>query len=86
MEWQGAVAGAACALLGKIVFDWLRPRKTNGNAGERSVEYWQIEFRRAVRTELDDFEERRDTAIRKIVRGEIDGIIRTEFDHDPRRR
>jgi hypothetical protein len=82
----GAAAGACLALVGRIVFDWLRPKKANGSAGERSVEYWQIEFRRAVRCELDDFELRRDKAIREIVRDELDSIIRLEFDRDPRRR
>jgi hypothetical protein len=64
--------GAGLALVGKIVFDWLKNGKKNGNgtAVERSVEYWE-KFREIIRDELHQFEERRSEAIRRIVREEI---------------
>lgn len=87
MEWQGAITGAIAALVGRILFDWLQPRrKTNGSSGERSVEYTHAEVRRAVKAELDSFEGRQDSSIRSIVRQELDTVIRNEFDRDPRRR
>jgi len=88
MEWQGAVTGAIAALVGRILFDWLQPRrsKTNGDSGSRSVEYTHAEVRRAVKAELDSFEDRHESSIREIVRKELDVVIRSEFDRDPRRR
>jgi len=88
MEWTGAITGAVSALVGRIVFDWLQPRrgKTNGDTGSRSVEYTHAEVRRAVKAELDGFEDRHSGEIREIVRQELDAVIRTEFERDPRRR
>ena len=88
MEWTGAITGAVSALVGRIVFDWLQPRrgKTNGDTGSRSVEYTHAEVRRAVKAELDSFEDRHESSIREIVRKELDVVIRSEFDRDPRRK
>lgn len=86
MEWEGAITGAVAALVGRILFDWLQSRhKPNGSSGDRSVEYTHAEVRRAVRAELDTFEDRHDSSIREIVRQELDAVIRSEFDRDPRR-
>ena len=47
------LAGAGASLVGRALFDWLRPKHaTNGTSGERSVDFWRIEFRSAVREEL----------------------------------
>ena len=88
MEWTGAITGAISALVGRIVFDWLQPRrgKTNGDSGSRSVEYTHAEVRRAVKAELESFEDRHEGSIREIVRKELDVVIRSEFDRDPRRK
>ena len=46
---------AVSTILGKIVWDWLSHRKTNGAAsGDKSPEYWKAEFRNAVREVLED--------------------------------
>jgi len=75
MEWQGAITGAIAALAGKIVFDWLRQsRRENGH----SPDY------KTLRKDLDEIQ--RLGIIRKIVKEELDLIIRDEFDRDPRRR
>ncbi len=88
MEWSGAITGAVAALAGRILFDWLQPRpKRNGTtSGERSVEYTFAEVRRAVKEELTAYATTRPDVIRKIVREELDMVIRNEFDRDPRRR
>jgi len=76
MEWQGAISGAIAALGGKILFDWLR-QPHRGTANGRT-DY------RTMRKDLDDIQ--RADLVRRIVREELDTIIRTEFDRDPRRR
>ena len=88
MEWTGAITGAVSALVGRIVFDWLQPRrsKTNGDSGSRSVEYTHAEVRRAVKSELDAYASAHSGVVREIVRQELDAVIRTEFERDPRRR
>lgn len=42
MQWEGATAGAVAALLGRIVFDWLRPMKRNGNGDDWRVHAMDI--------------------------------------------
>lgn len=76
MEWQGAIAGALSALVGKILFDWLKQPR-HGPPNGRAAEY------KTLRKDLDDIQ--RLEAIRRIVREELDSIIRNEFDRDPRR-
>lgn len=44
MDLTPYLATSILALLGKIVFDWLSPKKTNGSSGERAVEYWNNRF------------------------------------------
>lgn len=89
MEWQPAVAGAVAALLGRILFDWLKPsphsnaathHRGNGVAGDRSVEYWQQHMRAAVRDELVAFEGHRLDGMRKMVKEEIIEGARREVD------
>ena len=75
--WGPALAGAAAALLGKILFDWLSNTKkpvNNGDSGSRSIEFTHAAVRKAVREELDTFELRRSDAIRRIVKEEIEGF------------
>ncbi len=71
------------------MFDWLQPKRSkqhNGDAGSRSVEYTHAEVRRAMKAELDSYEDRYKSGVRQIVREELDNIIRAEFNRDPRTR
>ena len=71
------LASAVTVLVGKIVFDWLKPGKTNGNSGERPVEFWRIEFREAVE---DVFQTHRLVMVDSVieVRRSLDEIINNQ--------
>jgi hypothetical protein len=66
---SAAVIGAGLALLGKIVFDWLKGKngKTNGSSGEKSAEFWKVEIRDIVEEVMDH----RNAKIREIVAEEL---------------
>jgi hypothetical protein len=63
---SGAVIGAGLALLGRIVFDWLKG-KPNGTSGEKSAEFWKVEIREIVEEVMDH----RNAKIREIVSEEL---------------
>lgn len=61
-----AAITAALAVLGKIVFDWLSGGKRKNGSGEQPVDFWRMEFRAAIREELEQS--------RRIMQGEADKL------------
>lgn len=89
------VLSAVLALLGRVVFDWLKPSKhsnsgDNGQAGEKAVSFWRMEFaanKNSFVVEVDRMLRDRDQVIREIIRQELDKrsailrqIMREELD------
>lgn len=68
------LVGALIALGGKIIFDWLKNRNGNGHrngkSGDQDPSFWKLEFRSAVREELELHEGK----LKRIIEDALNGL------------
>lgn len=67
-EWSiaGLAIAAILSLIGKIVFDWLGGSRKKNGSGEQPVDFWRMEFRAAIREELEQS--------RRLMNGEVEKL------------